>query len=157
MIFFLILTHSLLLLLYYDWMRLRVLKSYKWFWTILNQIALKRLSEINEVYTNCINTLAIIIIVNVMELKDKPTGKDQFFICAKKQTVQLLNVTSKPSTCKIGEDGKLNTVQKNCFFNPRSHSESPCIGEFYLSLNLYPNVILYETNQFIKQNGRKNT
>lgn len=83
-------------------------------------------------FTNCINTLAII---NVMELKDRPTGKEHFFLCAEKQKVLPFNVTSQPS--EIGESGRQNTVQKKCFFNPRSLSEKPCNGEFYLSLLLY--------------------
>nr|XP_019928050.2 homeobox protein aristaless-like 3 [Crassostrea gigas] len=61
-----------------------------------------------------------------MELKDRPTGKEHFFLCAEKQKVLPFNVTSQPS--KIGESGGQNTVQKKCFFNPRSLSEKPCNG-----------------------------
>lgn len=83
------------------------------------------MTEINEVYTNCINTLAII---NGMELKDRLTGKDHFFFCAEKQTVQPLIVTSQPS--KIGEHVKPNTVQGNCLFNQRSVAKKFSNGEF---------------------------
>lgn len=82
-----------------------------------------------------------------MELKDRPTGKEHFFHCAEKQKVLPFNVTSQPS--EIGESGRQNTVQKKCFFNPRSLSEKPCNGEFYLSLLLYI-YFLYKTNQIIK-------
>lgn len=87
-----------------------------------------------------------------MELKDRPTGKEHFFLCAEKQKVLPFNVTSQPS--EIGESGRQNTVQKKCFCNPRSLSEKPCNGEFYLSLLLYI-YFLYKTNQIIKHIFKK--